>query len=339
MFHAVGASSASLCYTPEKKLQDWSWQSYWLAQALVCWVILPIVGAWLTIPELATVLEKAPSDAMWKSFGLGAVYGIGGTMFGLAIRHIGFSLTYAIAIGISCVLGTLLPPWVNGELAAVLSKPGSGYIISGIVMGIIGIGMSGVAGRFKERDLTENESNANFNLGTGLTLAILAGVLSALYGFSLNQGQPIADVAAEYGAGQYQGNVIYIFSNTGAFIFSLIYSLWLHFKEGTFGQYFGVKAGKSALLKNYLLSILTGFMWYAQFFFYGLGHTRMGDYEFTSWAIHMIMLMMFSMLAGVMLKEWKGSSSKTVWALVLALAVLFAAVIALTVGNEIGANG
>lgn len=338
-FHGVGASAASLCYTPEKQLKGWSWQSYWLVQAMICWLILPIIGAAITIPELTTVLSEAPSDAMWKSFGLGAVYGIGGTMFGLAIRHIGFSLTYAIAIGISCVLGTLLPPFVKGELMTVLSQPGSGYIISGMILGVLGIGMCGLAGRYKEIDLSKKGSNQqHFNLGMGLTLAILAGVLSALYGFSLDQGQPIADVAAAHGAGQYQGNVIYIFSNTGAFIFPLIYTLYLHFRNGTFTEYFSVKNQNSrVLVMNYGWSILTGCLWYSQFFFYGLGHTRMGEYEFTSWAIHMIMLVMFSSVAGVLLKEWAGSGKRAVYALSVALAILVGAVIVLTIGNQIGA--
>jgi L-rhamnose-H+ transport protein len=32
--HAVGATFAATCYTPEKRVRGWSWQSYWLTQAL-----------------------------------------------------------------------------------------------------------------------------------------------------------------------------------------------------------------------------------------------------------------------------------------------------------------
>lgn len=339
LFHAVGASAASLCYTPQKKVQQWSWQTYWLAQALICWLVLPVVGAMVTIPELMVVLREAPADAMWKSFLLGAIYGIGGTAFGLAIRHIGFSLTYAIAIGISCVLGTLLPPLVRGELMSVFAQEGAVYIISGMIMGVIGIAFCGAAGRSKEVDLEKKEDGQGdtFSLSKGLTLAIAAGILSALYGFSLDQGQPIADVAADYGAGQYQGNVIYIFSNSGAFLFTLIYCLVLHQKDKTLGEYAGADGmKKGALLSNYLLSILTGCLWYSQFFFYGLGHTRMLDYAFTSWAIHMIMLVLFSAVAGLLLKEWSQSSRKTIWLLVIALMVLVVGVVLLTIGNSIG---
>jgi L-rhamnose-H+ transport protein len=159
LYHAVGASGAALCYTPQKKVVGWSWQTYWLAQALICWFILPVVVAYLTIPQLAAVLKEAPSSAMQKSFFLGMAYGIGGTAFGIAIRYVGFSLTYAIAVGISCVLGTLLPPLVHGTLNEVLSSHGAAFIVSGVLMGAVGIALCGVAGRNKEIDLENQKQN------------------------------------------------------------------------------------------------------------------------------------------------------------------------------------
>lgn len=336
LYHAIGASSASLCYTPQKKVKGWSWQTYWLAQAAVCWLILPVLIAWLTIPQLGAVLREAPVGAMQRSFILGAAYGIGGTAFGIAIRYVGFSLTYAIAVGISCVLGTLLPPLVNGTLSEALSGNGAGFLMSGVTLGAFGIGVCGLAGRSKEKDIEKKQASTNgFSLAKGLPLCFLAGVLSALYGFSLNQGQPIADVAAKYGAGNYQGNVIYIFSNTGAFLTTAVYCLYLHRKEKTIGEY--TRIGESGLGLNYLLAALTGILWYGQFFFYGLGHVRMGKYEFSSWAIHMILLVLLSALTGLVMKEWKNSSGKTIRLLTAAILLLIFAVILLTEGNRLGA--
>ena len=337
LYHAVGASGAALCYTPQKGVKGWSWQTYWLAQALICWLVMPLVVAYLTIPQLSIVLKEAPVAAMQRSFLLGIAYGIGGTAFGIAIRYVGFSLTYAIAVGISCVLGTLLPPLVHGTLGDVLKSNGAVFLIMGVAMGAIGIALCGIAGRNKEKDITADANNKNgFSLSKGLPLCFLAGILSALYGFSLDQGQPIADVAAKYGAGNFQGNVIYIFSNTGAFISTLLYCLYLHNKDKTFKQY-GNASGNS-LPVNYLLSILTGLLWYGQFFFYGLGHVRMGAYKFTSWAIHMIMLVLFSSVAGLIMKEWKQCSSKTLRWLIGALLVLVIAILLLTYGNYLGEN-
>jgi L-rhamnose-H+ transport protein len=334
LYHAVGASGAALCYTPQKKVTGWAWQTYWLAQAFICWLVLPVVVAYLTIPQLSVVLRESPVSAMQKSFLLGMAYGIGGTAFGIAIRYVGFSLTYAIAVGISCVLGTLLPPAVHGTLNDVLKSDGASFLLSGVAMGAIGIALCGIAGRNKEKDIEKNHGNKmGFSLAKGLPLCFLAGVLSALYGFALDQGQPIADVAARYGAGNFQGNVIYIFSNTGAFVTTFLYCLYLHAKEKTFAQY---TSSAGQLPVNYSMSVLTGLLWYGQFFFYGLGHVRMGHYKFTSWAIHMIMLVLLSSLAGLVMKEWKNCSSKTMRVLLSALFVLVVAILLLTYGNYLG---
>src|SRR5678816_2330848 len=258
LYHAVGASGAALCYTPQKGVKGWSWQTYWLAQALICWLMMPLIVAYLTIPHLTVVLKEAPVAAMQRSFLLYIAYGVGGTAFGIAIRYVGFSLTYAIAVGISCVLGTLLPPAVHGTLTEVLKTNGAGYLLSGVAMGAAGIALCGIAGRNKEKDIEKNHGNKmGFSLAKGLPLCFLAGVLSALYGFALDQGQPIADVAARYGAGNFQSNVIYIFSNTGAFVTTFLYCLYLHAKEKTFAQYTS-PAGQ--LTVNYSMSVLTGLL-------------------------------------------------------------------------------
>ncbi len=337
--HAVGATFAATCYTPEKRIRGWSWQTYWISQASFCWFLLPIVGAAMTIPDLVVVLREAPTDAMLHSFLLGAAYGIGGTAFGISIRYIGFSLTYAIAVGLSSVLGTLIPPLVKGTLLTTLNKPGAEWIIAGIVAGTLGIAGAGWAGRLKELDLSAQHGNGEFALGKGLLLSLLAGVLSAVYGFALEAGEPIADVASLHGAGVWRGNVVYIFSNTGAFVTTSIYCLFLHVRHRTLGELVRMPAGWSQayLPMNWLLSLVTGLFWYGQFFFYNLGHVRMGHYKFTSWAIHMIMLVLISNVVGVVLREWRSCRRLTHRTIAAALLVLIAAVLMLTYGNYLGA--
>ncbi len=340
--HAIGALFAATCYTPQKKIKGWSWQSYWLTQASFCWLLLPVVGAALTIPDLIAVLREAPHDAMWKSFVLGAFYGIGGTAFGISIRYIGFSLTYAIAVGLSSVLGTLIPLLVKGTLMEVLHKPGASWVIGGIAVGTLGIACAGWAGWLKEADLSKQNAKGNFSLSKGLLLSLLAGVLSAVYGFALATGEPIAQVAEAHGAGIFRGNVVYIFSNSGAFLTTAIYCLWLHARHKTLGEMVELPAGpeKASLPANFVLAAITGCLWYGQFFFYNLGHVKLGDkFAFSSWAIHMIMLVLFSNLMGVLLLEWRGCRRATHYVIGIALVVLIAAVLLLTYGNRIGEAG
>ena len=338
VLHAVGASFAATCYTPEKRVRGWSWQTYWLTQASFCWLLLPLLGAWLTIPQLAAVLAEAPKPAMWHSFFLGAAYGIGGTAFGISIRYIGFSLTYAIAVGLSSVLGTLIPPLFKGTLAATLSKPGAEWIIAGIAIGTLGIAGAGWAGRLKERDLSAQQLSGDFSLVKGFLLSLLAGVLSAVYGFALEAGEPIAEVATAHGAGVFRGNVVYIFSNTGAFLTTSLYCLYLHARHQSIGEFVRLPAGQpeAALPVNFLMAAITGLVWSGQFFFYNLGHVRMGSYKFTSWAIHMILLVLISNLVGVVLREWRECRRLTLQTISVAFIVLVAAVLSLTYGNYLG---
>jgi L-rhamnose-H+ transport protein len=338
VMHAVGAFFAATCYTPQKQVKRWSWQTYWITQAAFCWFLLPILGAMLTIPDLQAVLREAPNSAMWNSFLLGAAYGIGGTAFGISIRYIGFSLTYSIAVGLSSVLGTLIPPLVKGTLAATLSKTGADWVVAGIVVGTAGIALTGLAGRLKELDLTRQEGKGEFSLAKGLALSLLAGVLSAVYGFALEAGEPIADVASAHGAGVFRGNVVYIFANSGAFLTTAIYCLYLHARHRTLGELLELPAGteEARLPVNFLMALSTGLLWYGQFFFYNLGHVRMGHYKFTSWAIHMIMLVLFSNLVGLALREWRRCRRVTDVTINFALLVLVAAVLLLTYGNYLG---
>jgi L-rhamnose-H+ transport protein len=227
---------------------------------------------------------------------------------------------------------------VKGTLGAMLDQTGSGWIISGIAVGTLGIAFAGWAGRLKEKDLAGSTQRGEFNLVKGLLISLLAGVLSAVYGFALEAGEPIADVASAHGAGVFRGNVVYIFANTGAFLTTAIYCLFLHRRHKTFGELLRPSTPASLPL-NFSMAALTGLFWYGQFFFYNLGHVRMGTYAFTSWAIHMIMLVLISNVVGVILQEWRGCQPATRVVRGLALFVLVAAVLCLTYGNHLGEAG
>ncbi len=340
VFHSAGAFLAANCYAPQKYLRQWSWEIFWMIQAAWCWLLWPIIGAICTIPCLVQVLSEAPKLPMLLCCLMGIAYGIGGTAFNLSIRYIGFSLTYSIAVGLSSVLGTLVTPIVEGRLEQVLVRPGGSWVILGIAAGALGIALCGIAGRFKERDLRDQNSGpGEFSWLKGLALSLLAGVLSAVYGIAINDvAKPIIAVAEQHGAGYWRGNIAYLFVNPGAFLTAIGYSLYLARKNRSLGELVRIGKGShwATLPLNYLLAILTGTLWYGQFFFYNLGHVRMGSYEFSSWAIHMIMLVLFSNLLGVVFHEWHGTNLRTRRAIRLALVVLVMAILLLTYGNYLG---
>ena len=341
LLHAVGGVSASTCYLPFQKVKTWSWNSYWLVQASFAWLIFPVIIGYLTVPNLWQVFTESPASVMFNAFLLGAIYGFGGMAFGYAIKYIGFSLTYTISIGLSAVLGTIVPLIIHGTLIEQFSKSGGSIVLMGMILSLLGVILCGLAGHKKEQDLkAAKKLEANtFNLKKGLALAIFAGVFSAIFGISLELGAPVAKIAGQYGAGHFEGNANLLLPTSGTFVTNFIWFMVISFRQKTIKELVAVKQlGTKTWSKNLFLSILSGGLWYFQFFFYGLGHVRMGNFKFASWAIHMAMLIFFSYLVGVLMKEWKNVTKPTYLVLIAGLIVLVCSFVIITYGSMLGTS-
>lgn len=337
--HALGGISAASCYMPFEKVKNWTWELFWIIQALFAWLVMPLVIGYFTVPDLFEVLKSAPTPVFWAALLLGAAYGFGGLSFGYAIRNIGYSLTYTISIGISAVLGTVIPLTLKGQLIEQFTKTGGGIVLFGMLASIAGVAMCGRAGFMKEQTMlaAAKDTNKKFNMKKGLQLTLIAGFLSAIWGVSLDVGQPISDIAAQHGAGHFEGNAKLIVSSLGCLITNLIWFGAIVIKNGSIKKLFSTKEiGANRYAKNFSLSALAGSLWFLQFFFYGLGHVRMGSFQFASWVLHMSMLIFFSYIIGVMMKEWKNVDKKTYGTLIMALLILVISFVIMTYGSYTG---
>ncbi len=332
--HAIGGISASSNYLPFEKTK-WSWGSFWIVQANFAWVIAPILVAFLTVPDLVSVFKEAPLSAIFIPILLGAIYGFGGMSFGFAIRHIGFSMTYTLAIGISSIVGFLIPLILKGQVIELFSSTGGGTLLIGIFLSLTGIFLCGAAGFRKERFLKSNDpSGQSFNMGKGVALTIFAGVLSGIFGVGMELAQPVSDIAASHGAGHYEGNARIILPSIGCYFTNMIWFIIAGIRNKTIKELNPRYASsKKVFAKNFLWSALGGSLWYTQFFFYGLGHVRMGNFMAASWVIHMSMLIFFSYIVGILMKEWKNLKRSVILLLLLGLFVLFTSFVIMSMGT------
>lgn len=338
LFHSFGGIAAASCFVPQKGTPRWSFQTYFLLMCLVSWCLMPIGVAALTVPDLSGLIRETPSEILLKTTLLGALYGFGGMAFAVAIQYIGYSLTYAIAIGISAIVGTIMPQLLNGTVIADYSRPGGLFVLAGFLVSIFGVALCGHAGFLKERELRraghpeEGHTFRAFNMRKGLVLVLVAGVLSGVFGLALAQGASMDGLAEQRGAGQFQGNAKYIFAMGGAFLTNAIWWTIVHLRQRTFREYW-TRPAQGALGRHWLMGLLGGILWYMQFLFYGFGHVKMGGYGFISWGIHMAMLIFFSILIGVIFKEWKGCRKKTLSHLSLGLLILVSAFSVISYGS------
>ena len=76
-------------------------------------------------------------------------------------------------------------------------------------------------------------------------------------------------------------------------------------------------------LPNALLAWLSGVTWFCQFFFFGMGKSKLGkQFDFSSWSIHMAFIVVFLNLWGLAFHEWRGTTTETkllVWIGILIL--------------------
>jgi L-rhamnose-H+ transport protein len=180
-----------------------------------------------------------------------------------------------------------------------------------------------------------------YKFGLGLTVAIISGILSACFNFGLEAGKPMADVAnaawtaSHPGGGEflYRNNVIYIVILWGGLTTNLIWCLMLNARNKTFGDY---KRERAPLLKNYLLCALAGTTWFLQFFFYGMGESKLGNGA-SSWILHMSFIILIANMWGLALKEWKGVSSKTRGTIIAGVLTIILAVLIVGYGNYLKA--
>ena len=193
--HAIGGFASASFYVPIKFVKKWSWEVAWLAMGLVAWLITPMVAAAITMPTWFSAIAQTDVSVLLLTALFGGMWGFGNVTYGLSMRYLGLGLGVAVALGTCAVFGTLIPPIVGGKFLDVLTTPGGQIVMMGVVVGVLGIVVNGIAGVLKERDSSNNEALPEFNLPKGICVAVVSGILSAGFAFSLSMGEPIAETA------------------------------------------------------------------------------------------------------------------------------------------------
>ncbi|OHB68142.1 MAG: hypothetical protein A2V70_12010 [Planctomycetes bacterium RBG_13_63_9] len=358
--HSIGGLAAGSFYIPFRMVRRWAWETYWLIQGLAAWIVMPSLVSAFTVPHLLAVM----SGIQWQTFAsvylFGALWGIGGLTFGLSVRYLGMSLGYAVALGFCAAFGTLVPAiirdafpadfmiWLlstshHGRFPAVLHEnfpanltaPSGLVVLAGVATCLAGIAICGYAGIRKERSLSDEqkkESVQEFALVRGFAVAVFAGVMSACMAFAFAAGKPIADAAREAGTQAFVNNPVFIVAMAGGFTTNSIWCLVLNIRNRSIRDY--VSGSPAQLAPNYCLASLAGVIWYLQFFFYGMGTTKLGEqYGFSSWTIHMAFIIVFSNLWGVYFKEWKRVGKLTLTLVWTGIVVLILSTVVIGWGN------
>lgn len=358
LFHSIGGFASGSWYMPYNWVQKWRWEIYWITGGIFSWLIMPFLAVLLTIPDWQGILQATDGSVIRNTYIMGLLWGIGGLTYGLAIRYLGMSLGNSVLLGITSVVGSLGLPVLRdipgiGEIipaglafSDLFGSTGGRIVILGIAILLAGIILSGRAGIRKDKDLGQIKEgvNSEFKLSKGLIIAVVSGVLSAFFSFGIDAGKEMATAARTMAVEQsypfltqegesfkylFENNIIFFVILWGGLTTNVIWSTALIFKNKTGGDF---TDKHTHLLRNYLFCALAGTTWFLQFFFYGMGETKIGNGA-SSWTLHMATIILTANLWGFYRKEWKGVSKKTYNMILLGIGAILLSVVVIGVAK------
>jgi L-rhamnose-H+ transport protein len=324
-WHLVGAASAASFYAPLDRVKKWSWETTWSVAGLFSWILLPLIVSSVLLPNLADFYRSIDSKVLWEMALFGAMWGIGNVSYGLTMRYLGMSLGIGIAIGVTLVIGTIMPPVLHGEFLHLFSTKGGLISLCGVVVALLGVVVVTVAGH--RRELALGKSAQEFDLKKGLLLAVMCGIFSSGMSFAMDAAKPVSDAARALGVDAlYVALPSYVVIMGGGALINLGFCFirLASVKELSLSADLSLK--RSQLLINALMAATGGIMWYLQFFFYAWGAANVPQHlSFVNWCLHMSGYVLCGGLVGLALNEWKGAGNMPVRILCIGMIVIVVA--------------
>jgi L-rhamnose-H+ transport protein len=343
LFHFIGGFASGSFYIPFKKVKGWAWESYWIVGGIFSWLLVPFVAALLTVPHFMEIIRHTDGITLFWTYIMGLLWGIGGLTFGLSMRYLGMSLGMAVVMGFCSAFGSLIPPLyrdfftadTKDTFTAMWHSPSGLWVLTGVLVCLIGIFICGRAGMRKEKEVSDDQKKKSvqeFNLVKGLIVATVSGILSACFNFGIEAGKSMAVEAVHMGANPlFQNNVVFIIILWGGLTTNFVWCMVLNTRNRTFGDY---SNSKTPLVANYLFAALAGATWFLQFFFYGMGESKLGNGA-SSWILHMAFIILVSSMWGMTLGEWKGVSKGTYRTILLGILTIILSVLLVGYGNSL----
>jgi len=311
---------------PMKFTRRWEWENIWLVYSVVGLVVIPWTAALISVPDLFAVYRAAPGATLMATAVFGFGWGVANVLFGISVPLAGMALSFAIVVGMSAALGSLIP--LMTLTPARLTEPSGALVLAGVVLTLVGVLLLGVAGRAREK--AAGQSGAARSITLGLVLCVIAGLLAPMLNFSMAFGNAIVEQAVERGASPGGAvNAIWTIALAGGFLSNAGYCVWKLAKNRTWSGF-----GKGPA-SYWLLAAMMGVLWTGGLLLYGRGASAMGSLGAAiGWPVFQATMIVVSSAAGALAGEWRGAGQRFLRVNSAGLATLVLAIIVLSIGNR-----
>ena len=324
-WHMVGAASGASFYAPIGKVKKWSWETTWAVAGFFSWIFLPLTMSFLLLPDFRAFYASIDAHVLLRVALFGAMWGVGNVSYGLTMRYLGMSLGIGVAMGITLMAGTLIPPLLHGQAAVLLTTRSGLFTMAGVFVALLGVAIVSYAGHQKELQL--RGELREFNLKLGIFLAGMCGLFSSGMSFAIDAARPMEATALHLGLNPlYAAMPSYVIIMGGGALVNFSYCFSRLVFKRNISLRSDLSQSRATLLTNGGLAAAGGTMWYLQYFFYAWGAGNIPRHlYFVNWMLHMSGYVLFGGLVGLALGEWKGVGSRPVRLLWAGMIIIIAA--------------
>ncbi len=315
------------CMLPMKFVRSWKWEHIWLVFSVVSLLVIPWALAFGLVGNLFATYQALSLGQLAIPFSFGVGWGIAQVLFGISVARLGLALAYAIIVGLSALLGTLVPLFV--QLREGTAGHTLALVLTGVTVMVAGICLASWAGQLREGEKSGISVQRQGYLGA-LMLAILCGLAAPMLNYSFAFGQDIAKEAIRLGTPQVRaGYAVWPIGLAGGLIPNVAYSLYLLFRNHSWAIF------RSATIPDGFRASLMGVLWMGAFSLYGMGALYLGSFGTSiGWGLLQIFMILTATLSGVLTGEWNRSAPLAKQILGLGLACLVGATVLLALANR-----
>ena len=323
---------------PLKLMRQFKYEHFAFISMLFALLVLPWTITLLACPEPWAAYRAVPAEILIKSNLFSLAWGIAQVLALLCFLRIGVSLTYGILCAIGACVGVITPMVFKAsgsfQNAPDLGSQAGLMVLGGVAVMVVGVFFASLSGFGREKMLqpkTQDKNAGAGGFGLGLLMVVLAGVLSAGWGFAFAYSQgPIIEAMQAHGAKPFPAGIaVWAIALLGAALANVAYPAYLMTKNHSWSVLF-------AHPKEIVLALVYGLLFFIPSALLGQGMLLLGPLGASvGWGVVQGTLILGGQALGFVSGEWRGVSGKPRTQIYIAIAVLVCSMVILAFGKTL----
>ena len=335
LFAFLSALLLGIYALPSKYTKGFAWENTWGGFFFFSMFIIPLIVTFSLVNDIWGIYELTPNWVFPVMFGLSFCWGIGNMLWGYSISSIGMALAFSLFLGVITSIDTILPLILvpEGQQTIIGTKVGN-IIIIGVITIVFGIALNGYAGIIRDKDKSKAKTD-NKTMRKGILFCVLGAICAAGFNLSYHTGNNLGKIGEiaeiQFGNEPWIARLAVLLPIfMGATVSTMLFYFYRLSKNKTWGNF----TSKGALFAVFLVLLMAIFHDTA-LVIYGLAAYHLGELGTSvGFAILETGAIMIANINGILTKEWKGASKKSMRLLITSLAILIFGVLIIAKGNH-----